>query len=131
MKNILFVCVENACRSQMAEAWARHLGHGRVRAWSAGSRPSTEVNPHARLVMRERGIELVEATPKGFEALPDLTWDVVVTMGCGDECPWIPARRRVQWDIPDPKGQSLEVFRRVRDEIERRVRELLELLESA
>ena len=131
MKNVLFVCVENACRSPMAEAWARHLGQGRVRAWSAGSRPSSEVNPHARLVMRERGIELAEAMPKGFEALPDLTWDVVVTMGCGDECPWIPARRRVQWDIPDPKGRSLEIFRQVRDQIERCVRELLETLDSA
>ncbi len=131
MKNILFVCVENACRSQMAEAWARHLGQGHVRVWSAGSRPAKEVNPYARLVMHERGIELTEASPKGFEALPEVTWDIVVTMGCGDECPWIPARRRVQWDIPDPKGQSLEVFRRIRDEIERRTRELLEMLDSA
>jgi protein-tyrosine-phosphatase len=130
VKNILFVCVENACRSQMAEAWARHLGRGRVRAWSAGSRPAREVNPQARRVMRERGIELAEATPKGFDALPDLTWDVVVTMGCGDACPRIPARRHVAWDIPDPSGQPPEVFRRVRDEIERRVRELLHALDS-
>ncbi len=131
MKHIVFVCVENSCRSQMAEAWARHLGRGRVRAWSAGSRPSGEVNPLARQVMRERGIDLTEAVSKGFEALPEVTWDVVVTMGCGDQCPWLPARARVQWDIPDPKGQPIEVFRRVRDEIERRVRELLEALDSA
>lgn len=115
----------------MAEAWARHLGRGRVRAWSAGSRPSGEVNPLARQVMRERGIDLTEAVSKGFEALPEVTWDVVVTMGCGDQCPWLPARARVQWDIPDPKGQPIEVFRQVRDEIERRVRELLEALDSA
>lgn len=131
MKHIVFVCVENSCRSQMAEAWARHLGRGRVRAWSAGSRPSGEVNPLARQVMRERGIDLTEAVSKGFEALPEVTWDVVVTMGCGDQCPWLPARARVNWDIPDPKGQPIEVFRRVRDEIERRVRELLEALDSA
>jgi len=115
----------------MAEAWARHLGRRRVRAWSAGSRPSGEVNPLARQVMRERGIDLTEAVSKGFEALPEVTWDVVVTMGCGDRCPWLPARARVNWDIPDPKGQPIEVFRRVRDEIERRVRELLEALDSA
>jgi protein-tyrosine-phosphatase len=130
MKTILFACVENACRSPMAEAWARYLGGERVSAWSAGSHPSAEVNPQARLVMRERGIELADATPKRFEALPELTWDVVVTMGCGDECPWIPARRHVAWGIPDPKGQSLEVFRQVRGEIERRVRELLKTLDS-
>lgn len=115
----------------MAEAWARHLGRGRVRAWSAGSRPSGEVNPLARQVMRERGIDLAEAVSKGFEALPEVTWDVVVTLGCGDRCPWLPARAHVQWDLPDPKGQPIEVFRRVRDEIECRVRELLEALDSA
>lgn len=131
MWNIVFVCVENACRSQMAEAWARHLGHGRVRAWSAGSRPAKTVDPLVRLVMRERGIDLGEAAPKGFDALPETVWDAVVTMGCGEECPWIPARLHVQWEIPDPRGRSLDVFREVRDEIERRVRELLEILESA
>jgi arsenate reductase len=131
MWNIVFVCVENACRSQMAEAWARHLGHGRVRAWSAGSRPAKTVDPFVRLVMRERGIDLGEAAPKGFDALPETVWDAVVTMGCGEECPWIPARLHVRWEIPDPRGRSLDVFREVRDEIERRVRELLEILESA
>ncbi len=131
MRNILFVCVENACRSQMAEAWARHLGRERVRVWSAGSRPARTVDPYARLVMRERGIDLGEAAPKGFDALPETVWDAVVTMGCGEECPWIPARLHVRWEIPDPKGHPIEVFRRVRDEIERRVRELLEMFDSA
>lgn len=131
MWNILFVCVENACRSQMAEAWARHLGQGRVRAWSAGSHPAKTINPYVRLVMRERGIELRGAAPKGFDVLPEMVWDAVVTMGCGEECPWIPARIHVRWEIPDPKGRSIEVFRRVRDEIEHRVRELLEMLDSA
>lgn len=130
MKNILFVCVENACRSQMAEAWARSLGGERVRAYSAGSRPGEDVHPLAREVMRERGLDLSGHAPKGLQDLPDVLWDVVVTMGCGDECPAVPARVRLSWDIPDPKGQSIEAFRRVRDEIERRVRELVDSLNT-
>ncbi|RMG52074.1 MAG: arsenate reductase ArsC [Acidobacteria bacterium] len=128
MKNVLFVCIENACRSQMAEAWARHLGRGRLNAFSAGSRPAGSVNPRAIEVMRERGIELTGHQSKGFDALPALTWDYVITMGCGDDCPFVPARARLDWNIPDPKGKSLEEFRQVRDEIERRVRQLLEQL---
>lgn len=129
MKNILFVCIENSCRSQMAEGWARHLGRGRVQAFSAGSRPSGKVNQTAVAVMKERGIDLSSQASKGFDALPDLTWDYVITMGCGDECPFVPARARIDWDIPDPKEKPIEVFRTVRDEIERRVKQLMESLE--
>jgi protein-tyrosine-phosphatase len=128
MKNILFVCVENSCRSQMAEGWARHLGHGRGNVFSAGSRPSGKVNDDAITVMRERGIDLSAQTSKGFDALPDLTWDYVITMGCGDECPFVPALVRLDWDLSDPKGKPLEFFREVRDEIEHRVRQLLDNL---
>lgn len=92
MKNVLFVCIENACRSQMAEAWARHLGRGRLNAFSAGSRPAGRVNPRAIEVMKERGLDLNGQQSKGFDALPALTWDYVITMGCGDECPFVPAR---------------------------------------
>jgi len=128
MKNILFVCIENSCRSQMAEGWAHHLGRGRVNAFSAGSRPSGKVNEGAITVMKERGIELSDQASKGFDALPDLTWDYVITMGGGDECPFVPARTRIDWDIPDPKGKPIEFFRHVRDEIERRVKQLLDSL---
>jgi protein-tyrosine-phosphatase len=129
MKNILFVCIENSCRSQMAEGWAGQLGRGRVNAFSAGSRPSGTVNEGAITVMKERGVDLSGHTSKGFDALPDLTWDYVITMGCGDECPFVPARARMDWDIPDPKDQPIEFFRTVRDEIERRVMHLLDHLE--
>jgi len=129
MKNILFVCVENACRSQMAEGWACYLGRGRVNAFSAGSRPSGKVDERAISVMNERGVDLSAHTSKGFDALPDLTWDYVITMGCGDECPFVPARARMDWEILDPKGKSIDIFRSVRDEIERRVKELLDEIE--
>jgi protein-tyrosine-phosphatase len=128
MKNILFVCIENSCRSQMAEGWARHLGRDQVNIFSAGSRPSGQINEGAAAVMSERGIELANQASKGFDALPDLSWDYLITMGCGDQCPFLPARTRIDWDIPDPKGRPIEFFREVRDEIERRVRELLNSL---
>ena len=124
--HILFVCVENACRSQMAEAFAQALGAGRVAAWSAGSRPAGQVNARAVTFMKERGIELATQRPKGLHDLPaGITWDFVVTMGCGDSCPYLPANSRLDWDLPDPKGLPDEEFRRVRDAIEARVRELI------
>lgn len=129
MKNILFVCIENSCRSQMAEGWARHLGRERVKAFSAGSRPSGKVNEGAIAVMKERGIDLSGQASKGFDGLPELAWDYVITMGCGDACPFVPARARMDWDIPDPKDKPIEFFRLVRDEIERRVAQLLDQLE--
>ncbi|MFI5370593.1 MAG: arsenate reductase ArsC [Candidatus Eisenbacteria bacterium] len=123
--NLLFVCVENSNRSQMAEAFARALGHDRVHAYSAGSRPSGRVNPRAVQFMKERDIDLATQHSKGLDDLPKVTWDAIVTMGCGDACPNLPAIRRVDWDLPDPKHLDDQGFRAVRDHIEDLVRELI------
>ncbi len=115
---MLFVCVQNAGRSQMAEAL--YEGSGR----SAGSDPASAVHPEVVEVMRERGVDLSDRTPRGLER-SDVEWaDVVVTMGCGDACPFIPGKRYVDWELPDPAGKPLEEVRAIRDEIERRLREL-------
>jgi len=124
---ILFVCVENSCRSQMAEGFARALGSGRIAAASAGSRPSGSVNARAIEFMRERGIDLTPHASKGLDELPaGVVWDYVVTMGCGDACPHLPARTRLEWELPDPKRLDDDAFRRVRDDIEARVRALVD-----
>jgi len=124
--HLLFVCVENSCRSQMAEAFARALGTGRVAAWSAGSQPSDRVNARAIAFMKERSIDLDIQRSKGLDDLPpDVTWDFVVTMGCGDACPYVPVKTRLDWNLPDPKDLSDEEFRRVRDAIEARVTKLV------
>ena len=125
MKRLLFVCVENSCRSQMAEAFARRLGGDEVEAFSAGSRPSGVVNPKAIASMREVGYDLGTHESKSLDDIPKGEFEHVVTMGCGDACPWVPARHRDDWDIPDPKDMPPEEFNRVRDEIERRVRGLI------
>lgn len=128
MPRILFVCVENAGRSQMAEAFARKWAPPGLDLFSAGSHPAKQLHPVTVEVMREIGIDLAGRVPKGFNALPSGIFDVVVEMGCGDACPVQPAKRTVAWEIPNPKGQPLETARRIRDEIERKVRELLEAL---
>lgn len=128
MKRLLFVCVENAGRSQMAEALARLHGGESVEAWSAGSRPSGHLNPRAIEVMAEKGYELNRHHSKGLDALPDGEFDAVITMGCGDACPWVPARLREDWPLEDPKAMDLDGVRAVRDDIERRVARLLESL---
>ena len=126
MKRILFVCVENSNRSQMAEAFARVHGGARVEARSAGSRPSGAINPRAIEMMAERGIDLRAQRSKSLQDISADPFDTVVTMGCGDACPWIPAAQRADWSLPDPKNLSDVEFRRVRDEIERRVLALLD-----
>jgi arsenate reductase len=128
MKRVVFVCVENSNRSQMAEAFARIHGAGRVEAFSAGSRPSGRVNPKAVAAMKERGYDLTTHTSKGLQDLAGTPFDVAVTMGCGDECPYIVAARREDWQIPDPREMSPEQFREVRDLIERKVVDLLKTL---
>jgi arsenate reductase (thioredoxin) len=129
VKRILFVCVENSNRSQMAEAFARMHGGDRVEAYSAGSRPSGRVNPLAVRFMRERDCDLTGHTSKGLGDVPAGEYHVVVGMGCGDEgCAVVPARRRVEWDIPDPKHLPPDEFRAVRDLIEMKVLTLLAAL---
>lgn len=125
MKRVLFVCVENSNRSQMAEGFAHAYGGARVDARSAGSRPSGQINPRALAMMAERGIELGAQHSKSLQEIGDAAFDAVVTMGCGDTCPWVPAARREDWALPDPKHLDDAGFRAVRDEIERRVLALL------
>jgi arsenate reductase len=124
-KRILFVCVENANRSQMAEAFARiHAGES-IEVYSAGSRPSGAVNPRAIEAMRELGYDLSKHESKSLDAVPQTEYDFVATMGCGDECPFVRAKRREEWQVPDPRDLPPEEFRQVRDLIEQKVRELL------
>ena len=124
VKRVLFVCVENSNRSQMAEAFARIHGGDRIEALSAGSRPSGRINPKAIGSMAELGYDLTTHASKSLE---DITgaFDIVITMGCGDTCPWVPATRREDWDLPDPKDLDDAGYRAVRDDISRRVRDLL------
>lgn len=125
MIRLLFICAHNAGRSQMAEAFANAHGAGWIEAFSAGSKPAEAVHPAVAEAMRERGIRLDRCRPKGFSHLPAESFDVVVTMGCGDACPAYPAARRIDWSIPDPKGQPIDQVREIRDGIERRVQSLL------
>jgi protein-tyrosine-phosphatase len=126
MKRVLFVCVENSNRSQMAEAFARMHGGAGVEAYSAGSRPSGRVNPRAVEFMAERGYDLTAHRSKGLTDLPATEFDAVVGMGCGDEgCPLVKARRHEEWGIPNPKDMPPEEYREVRDQIEAKVKELL------
>ncbi len=124
-KRLLFVCVENSNRSQMAEAFARIHGGDQVEAYSAGSRPSGKINPKAIEAMKEIGYDLSKHRSKSLSEIPDLEFDFVATMGCGDECPFVRAKRREDWDIPDPKDLPPKEFRAVRDVIETKVKELL------
>jgi protein-tyrosine-phosphatase len=127
-QRVLFVCIENSCRSQIAEGFARALGEGRIGAFSAGSRPSTRVDPRMVRLMAEIGIDISQQNAKGLDALPrDVTWDWIVTMGCGDACPHLPARNRLDWNLPDPRGMDDDAARAVRDRIEREVSRLIEL----
>ncbi len=123
--SLLFVCIENSNRSQMAEGFARHFGQGRVEAHSAGSRPSGRINPRAIHHMMERGINLAAQSSKGLDDLPPLQWDWIVTMGCGDACPSLPARHRLDWELTDPKHLDDDGFRAVRDRIEALVCDLV------
>ena len=128
VKKVIFVCVENSNRSQMAEAFARIHGAGKVEAHSAGSRPSGRVNPKAVEAMKEIGYDLTRHTSKGLDAFNGQEFDAAVTMGCGDECPLVLARRRLEWQIPDPRDMPPERFREVRDLIEANVKELVAAL---
>jgi protein-tyrosine-phosphatase len=123
---VLFLCVHNAGRSQMALGWFRHLAAGRAVAWSGGSEPAAEVNPAAIAAMAEIGIDISHEFPTPWTDEVVRTADVVVTMGCGDACPYYPGKRYEDWALDDPAGMGVEAVRPIRDEIGRRVRNLLE-----
>jgi arsenate reductase (thioredoxin) len=127
-KRVVFVCVENSNRSQMAEAFARIHGAGKVEAFSAGSKPSGRINPKAVEAMKELGYDLTTHASKGLDNFNGNSFDAAVTMGCGDECPLVVAKRRVDWQIPDPKHMTPNEFRAVRDLIETKVKELISQL---
>ncbi len=124
MTRILFACVGNSARSQIAEAFCRELGRD-VECASAGSSPAPQVDPSAVAAMKEVGVDISSACPKGFKDLPDLKYGYLVTMGCEIVCPFLPGAREVKWDIPDPHGKPLDEFRRVRDIIKTEVLKLL------
>lgn len=125
---VLFLCVHNAGRSQMAAGWLRHLAGDRVDVLSAGTAPADHVNPVAVQAMAEEGIDLEAAAPRVLDPEEVRTCDVVVTMGCGDECPYVPGVRYVDWPLPDPAGQGIEAVRPIRDEIRGRVEGLMDEL---
>ena len=122
---VLFVCVHNAGRSQMAAGWLQHLGNGRVQVLSAGSAPADSVNPAAVQAMAEEGIDIAGEQPKVLTDAAVQVSDVVITMGCGDECPYHPGKRYEDWVLEDPAGQGVEAVRPIRDEIRARVEALL------
>ncbi|HNV08682.1 MAG: arsenate reductase ArsC [Dokdonella sp.] len=127
MKRVLFVCIENSNRSQMAEAFARIHGGNKVEAASAGSKPSGQINPKAMRFMAELGYDLSGHESKSLDQIGG-EFDAVITMGCGDSCPWLPARRREDWALPDPKHMDDAGYRAIRDEISARVKILLATL---
>jgi arsenate reductase (thioredoxin) len=127
---VLFLCVHNAGRSQMAAGWLRHLAKGRVNVLSGGSEPATDVNPAAVAAMDEVGIDITTQTPQLWTEQTLAAADVIVTMGCGDTCPVYPGKRYVDWELDDPAGLPPESVRPIRDDIEGRVRDLLAELDA-
>ncbi|NUM51070.1 MAG: arsenate reductase ArsC [Flavobacteriales bacterium] len=128
MKKIVFVCIENSNRSQMAQAFACIYGKGKIMAFSAGSSPSGKINPKAIAVMKEVGYDLSTHQSKSITDIPFNTYDYVVTMGCGDNCPNLPAKKRIDWQIPDPRNMNENEFRKVRDLISEKVKELIQVI---
>ena len=125
VKRVLFVCVENSNRSQMAQAFAQIHGGSEIEAHSAGSRPSGKINPKAIAAMQELDYDLSGHASKSLEEIPQVPFDAAVTMGCGDACPLVQARIKEDWQIPDPREMAPDAFREVRDLIEKKVKELL------
>ena len=125
MKRVMFVCIENSNRSQMAQAFARIHGGPEIEALSSGSRPSGKVNPRAIEAMRDVGYDLTSHKSQGIDEVAVGEFDAVVTMGCGDSCPHVPAKHRADWQIPDPRDMDKEEFAKVRDLIESKVKSLL------
>jgi arsenate reductase len=123
--SVLFLCVHNAGRSQMAAGWLQHLADGRIDVLSAGSEPADQVNPSAVAAMEEVGIDIAAREPRRWDLADLEAADVVVTMGCGDTCPVLPGKRYVDWPLTDPAGKGVDAVRPIRDEIEQRVRGLM------
>lgn len=131
-KKILFVCVENSNRSQMAEAFAKIYGRTKVESYSAGSNPSGRVNAKAIAAMKELGYDLSRHLSKSLDEIKQYgPFDIIVAMGCGDACPWMPATRFINWQIPDPKLMEQEHFNQIRDRIANKVKQLLEELRKS
>lgn len=126
--SVLFLCVHNAGRSQMALGWFAHLAEGRALAYSGGSEPANQINPAAVEAMAEVGIDISHEQPKLWTDAVVREADVIITMGCGDACPVYPGKRYEDWALDDPAGQGVHAVRPIRDEIERRVHELLDSL---
>jgi arsenate reductase len=131
MARALFVCLHNAGRSQMSQALFERAAEGRHQAESAGTTPGDRVHPEVVEAMRELGVDVSDRRPRGLDRAAAERADVVVTMGCGDECPYIPGKRYLDWDLPDPKGRPLEEVRAIRDTIAERVEELVRELDAA
>ena len=128
---VLFVCVHNAGRSQMAAGWLRHMAGDRVTVYSGGSEPTSEINPSAVEAMAEVGIDITSEYPKPWTDEIVAAADVVITMGCGDACPIFPGKRYENWELPDPAGQGLDAVRPIRDQIDQRIHQLLAQLNVA
>ena len=130
MSTVLFVCLHNSGRSQMSQALFDRAAAGRHNALSAGTTPGDRVHPEVVEVMREWGIDLADRKPQALTRELAERADIVITMGCGDECPYVPGKRYIDWDLPDPKGQPVDEVRATRDEIRRRVDQLLAELDG-
>ena len=128
MKNILFVCIENSNRSQMAQAFVTIYGAAKVKAYSSGSKPSGKINPKAIAAMKELNYDLTTHDSKSLEEIPQIEYEYAITMGCGDACPLVNAKNREDWQLPDPRHLEGEAFNKVRDEIKERVLDLLQKL---
>ncbi len=132
MIRLLFVCIENSARSQMAQGLAQFLAKRyklpELEAYSAGSHPSGRVNPLAIAAMKEAGIDISGHQSKGLSEIPDFEYDYVITMGCGDSCPFVRAKNRLDWQIENPAGKDLEGFKKIRDQVEENVDKLLRSL---
>ena len=131
LATVLFVCVHNAGRSQMAAGYLKHLAGAQIKVLSAGTQPGTDINPMAMTVMLEEGIDLSTAKPEKLSDEKVLESDYVITMGCGDACPYFPGKTYLDWPLTDPKDQSIEIVRGIRDDIKAKVEELIEKIKTS